>query len=154
MLHSWLIGQPASVTSCEKPSVHSSRKIWLKIITSRDAKSACLKGSRKTADEGQNVSCDFGGGNLRSVAVPVSSKEITGRGQMGGGGNVSWVEGSKTVLGEGLYGMFSPHLSFPPPLLPSDFLLSSLGLCKRELIAWTRGKCVRPFSKPLKGWTG
>ena len=47
-------------------------------------------------------------------SVPVSSKENDGREQKGGG-NVSYVVGSKTVFGEGLYGMFSPPLSFPPP---------------------------------------
>ena len=36
---------------------------------------------------------------------------------------------SKTVLGEGFYGMFSPPLSFPPPFAAlSDLSLFSLSL--------------------------
>ena len=43
-----LFGQPASVTWCEKrPSATSSWQMWLEMITSRDAKSACFKGSRR-----------------------------------------------------------------------------------------------------------
>ena len=43
-------------------------------------------------------------------SVPVSSKknDIGGKRIIGGRG------GSKTGFGEGLYGMFSPLLSFPP----------------------------------------
>ena len=87
------------------------------------------------------------------MAVPVSSKEYDrawtdGR---GGGGNVSWAEGSKTVLGEGVCG--SPPLSFPPPLLLSDFLLSSLGLCKRELPEQEENVCV-PSRNHLKAGLG
>ena len=39
---------------------------------------------------------------------------------IGGGGGVS-----KTVFGEGFYGMFSPLLTFPPPLFLSEFCLKS-----------------------------
>ena len=42
---------------------------------------------------------------------------MTGREQTGGGGTYHRWRGSKTVFGEGLYGMFSPPLSLPPPFV-------------------------------------
>ena len=49
-------------------------------------------------------------------SVPVSSKEMTGREQTGGLTYHRW-RGFKTVFGEGFHGVFSPHLSFPPPFV-------------------------------------
>ena len=48
-------------------------------------------------------------------SVPVPSKEKTGVNW--GGGITSYAGVSKTVFGEGFYGMFSPPLSFPPPFV-------------------------------------
>ena len=83
---------------------------------------------------GQNVSCDFGGenvlysapskpsfGGLRkwdlSGLCPFPLRKMTLREQRGGGSYHKW-GGPKPFLGRGLgfYGMFSPPLSFPPPL--------------------------------------
>ena len=44
---------------------------------------------------------------------------MTLREHRGGESYHKW-EGPKTVLGEGLYDMFSPRLSFPPPMFFSD----------------------------------
>ena len=44
---------------------------------------------------------------------------MTLREQMGGNRIISG--GVQTVFGEGLYGMFSPPLSLPPPLVFSEF---------------------------------
>ena len=62
--------------------------------------------------------------------LPLSKKtgcEQTGSGKRvirgetnGVGGNVSYVGGSKTISGEGVYDMVSPPLSFPPLLPLSD----------------------------------
>ena len=46
--------------------------------------------------------------------VPLSSKAMTGYGETGGGGRIIGEGGSKTVFEEGVYGMFSPPLSFSP----------------------------------------
>ena len=53
---------------------------------------------------------------IRLVCARFSSKEMTGREQRGGGGKRIISGGSKTVFGEGLYGMFSLPLSSPPPI--------------------------------------
>ena len=54
-------------------------------------------------------------------SVPVSSIEMTGREQTGGGGGETYHKwgggGPKTVYGEGLYGMFPLPLSLPPPFV-------------------------------------
>ena len=84
---------------------------------------------------GQNVSCNFGEGKTYYKvpppnpvleasesgfvwSVPVSCKEndIAWTKKGGGKSYHKW-GGSKTVFGEGLYGMFSPPLSFPLPLV-------------------------------------
>ena len=44
----YLHRQPASITKCE--ICNSKPQIWLEIITSRDAKSTCFKGSRTSHD--------------------------------------------------------------------------------------------------------
>ena len=56
-------------------------------------------------------------------SVPISSKGKD-RGVNKGGGETyhKWGGGPKTVFGEALYGMFSPLLSFPPPLCFSSDL--------------------------------
>ena len=52
-------------------------------------------------------------------SVPFSSKENDRREQRGEGKYHKW-GGSKTFFGEGLYGMFSPLLSFPAPFVFSE----------------------------------
>ena len=49
---------------------------------------------------------------------PVSSKE-NNRTKTNGGGETyhRWGGGSKTIFGNGFYGMFSPPVSFPPPFV-------------------------------------
>ena len=99
---------------------------------------------------GQNISCDFGGGE-RTIecalqnkfwraekvgfawSVPVSSKENNRAKTNGGGGGETYDRwgGPKPFLGEGFYGMFSPPLSFPPPFV---FLLVTL--------CWPRYGCI------------
>ena len=82
---------------------------------------------------GQNVSCDLGWGK-RTIkhplqnqfwrpqkvgfvwSVPVPLRRMTLRKQRGGKSYHKW-GGSKTVFGEGFYGIFSPPLSFPPPFV-------------------------------------
>ena len=65
-------------------------------------------------------------------SVPVSSKEnclTTGRKQTGGGGKrIIGGGGSKTVFGKGFYGMFSPPLSFPPPIVSLKYRKTLPGL--------------------------
>ena len=63
-----------------------------------------------------------GFGGLRkwdwSGLCPFPPRKMTGHEQRGGGGNrIIGGGGSKTVFGKGFYGMVSPPLSFPPPLV-------------------------------------
>ena len=59
--------------------------------------------------------------------LQLSSKENDMAWANGGGGTYHrWGGGSKTVFGEGFYGIFSPPLSFHPPLF----------LVTRELLPW------------------
>ena len=53
-------------------------------------------------------------------SVPVASKENNRAKTNGGGKRIIGGGGPKTVFGEGFYGMFSPPLSFPPPLFFSE----------------------------------
>ena len=80
-------------------------------------------------------------------SVPASSKENNRAKTNEGGRRIIGRGGPKTVFGKGFYGMFSPPLSFPPPLCFS--------LIKRSCPCFSggflsRGRLVNP-SHVLKG---
>ena len=136
-----------SVSPLVKTLCNFETQIWLEMITARDAKSACFKGSRTTCSVswakttwgggGGNRIVRFGGGK-RTIAcalqnhfwraqkvglvwsVPVHSKEkcqCVNNGE--GGGNHRW-GGPKLFLGRGFMVCFP--LSSPPPLFFSEFV--------------------------------